>query len=107
MQKIPVEKATAGMVLAKPLTRKDGVTLMGEGTVLTEQLINRLTDMDIAKLFVKGRPLSIEGEGDKTLEQRYQEVENRFSLVKDDNLSSQIKEIIRADIKQRFAEAED
>lgn len=107
MQKIPIDKAVSGMVLGKPLSRKDGVVLMGEGTVLTEQLIDRLKDMDIAKVFVKGRPLTVEGEESKTLEQRLHEVDNRFSLVEEDRLSCQIRDIIKADIKQRFSETDD
>jgi len=105
MQKIPVDKAAKGMILAKPVVRENGVVLMGEGTELNDLLIEKLKDLDIKKIAVKGRPLDIGG-GEKTLEQLYAELEERFSMVSSDKLCNQIKEFIKKDIKRRKAESE-
>jgi len=103
MQKIPLEKATEGMVLAKPIARENGVVLMGEGTELNELLIERLKGLDITKVTVKGRPLG--GEDEKSVEVLIAELEERFSPVSSDKLCVQIKDIIKKDINRRREEA--
>ena len=102
MQKIPVSKATEGMVLAKAVTRDSGLVLMGEGTALTDTLLQKLHDLEIKNIFVKGKPL---GSGDeKTLEQLYAELEERFSTVAENKLCSQIKAAVKKDITRRKQE---
>lgn len=103
MQKIPTGKAQKGMVLAKPITRENGVVLMGEGTELNELLIEKLQDLDIKTILVKGRPLDF-GEGEITLEQFETELEERFSTVASDKLCIQIKEIVKKDFIRRREE---
>ncbi len=104
MQKVPIERAAEGMVLAKPVERENGVVLMGEGTELDSILIEKLKDLDIKKITVKGRPLSTGDE--KTLEQLYLELDERFSTVSSDKLCNQVKKIIRKDIKSRKEESD-
>ena len=104
MQKIPLEKAAEGMVLAKPIARENGVVLMGEGTELNEQLIERLKGLDITKITVKGRPLG--GDDEKPIEELIADLEERFTPVSSDKLCVQIKDIIKKDIKRRREEAE-
>ena len=104
MQKIPLEKAAEGMVLAKPIARENGVVLMGEGTELNEQLIERLKGLDITTITVKGSPLG--GDDEKSIEVLFAELEERFSPVSSDKLCIQIMEIIKKDIKRRREEAE-
>ena len=103
MQKIPVSKAGKGMVLAKPVTRETGVVLMGEGTELNEALIEKLLDLEIKHIVVKGRPLDSGSEG-KTLEQLYAELDERFSTVGTDKMACQIKDIIKKDMARRKEE---
>ena len=102
MQKIPLEKAAEGMILDKPIVRGNGVVLMGEGTELNEQLIERLKSLDIAKITVKGQPLG--GEDEKSVEVLIAELEERFTPVSSDRLCVQIMNIIKKDIKQRREE---
>jgi len=104
MQKIPVDKALKGMVLAKPVARESGVILMGEGTDLSESLIGKLKDLEIQSITVKGRPLST-GE-EKTLEQIYDELESRFTTVADDKFCNQIKDMVKKCLKRRHEESE-
>jgi len=104
MQKIPVEKALKGMVLAKPVARENGVVLMGEGTELSESLIGKLKDLEIQSITVKGRPFST-GE-EKTLQQIYDELESRFTTVADDKLCIQIKDMVKQCLKRRQEESE-
>lgn len=104
MQKISIDKAAEGMVLAKPIARENGVVLMGEGTELNEQLIERLKGLDIQKITVKGRPLG--GEDEKSVETLCAELEKRFAPVSEDKLCNQIKEMIKKDIQRRREEAD-
>ncbi len=105
MQKIPVAKAASGMVLAKPVARDNGVVLMGEGTELNEQLIEKLHDLEVQKIAVKGRPLDLGGE-DKSLEQLLAELDERFSTNENDKFCLQIKELIKKSITRRKEEEE-
>ncbi len=58
MQKVPLPMAQPGMVLEKPVTRANGMTLIGAGTELTESLIQRLENMGIESVIVRGSPLA-------------------------------------------------
>ena len=54
MQKIPLKQATPGMTLAKPVINDRGMTLVGAGTRLTEDTIERLVGMEVKRITVEG-----------------------------------------------------
>ncbi|BCS86924.1 hypothetical protein [Pseudodesulfovibrio sediminis] len=66
MQKIPINLAAPGMMLAKPVTKENGMTIMAEGMELTESLISRLESMKIERITVKGNPVDMGGAGSGT-----------------------------------------
>ena len=103
MQRIPLEKAKPGMVVAKPVANDSGVVLIGAGTELSEAAIERLNSLEIAYVIVKGRPLDT-GTPEKPLEQLYAELDERFTLVANDKLCMQIKNLIKNDLKLRREE---
>jgi len=100
MQKIPMNKVVEGMVLAKPITREDGVVLMGEDTVLSGVLIEKLKALEIKRIIVKGRPLDL-GAEEKTVEQFTAELDKRLRSVAADKLGGQIRNMIIRDYIQR------
>lgn len=51
------------MILAKPLLRDNGLVLVGEGTEISESLLNRLPGLNIETVVVKGTPLNLDGLG--------------------------------------------
>jgi hypothetical protein len=57
MLKIPVANLEPGMKLAKPITAKNGMVMLGEGTELSEIRIERIRDMEITSVFVEGPPV--------------------------------------------------
>ena len=57
MQRIPLAKAKPGMVLAQPVARPDGLVLMGAGTVLTEDYLERIRKVGVGTVSVEGNPL--------------------------------------------------
>ena len=103
MQRISVDMATEDMVLAKAVQRENGAVLMGEGTELNSNLIERLKNLDIQTITVRGHPIDT-GVEEKPIEQLLSELEDRFAHVSSDNLCVKIKELIIKDIKIRREE---
>jgi hypothetical protein len=54
MQKIPLTLAKAGMKLAKPITKANGMPIIAAGVELSDSLISKLDGMGIDKVFVVG-----------------------------------------------------
>jgi len=87
MQKISLKLATAGMVLARDVFRNGntaGFPVCGKSTILTETLITRFDNMDIATIYVEGHPHW--EEGDRSLEDMLGDLEHRFTKVQEDPL---------------------
>jgi hypothetical protein len=102
MQKVPITLAAPGMVLAKPIMNDKGMPLCAEGTSLTESLIDRLRAMNITAITVKGHPL-----GDaavKTLDEKIEEIEERFTHVKGDPIMDKVREAIVTAVRAEDAE---
>ncbi|MBW2057430.1 MAG: hypothetical protein JRH07_01305 [Deltaproteobacteria bacterium] len=106
MQRIPLERASEEMKLAKPVVNDSGVTLVREGTVLTQSLIQRLSNLGIRQIIVHGHPLKREGGEDKPLATLERELEERFRPTQSNPLMRQIKEIFLRDLRF-WAEGED
>ena len=79
MPKIPVTKLEPGMKLSKPITAKNGMVMLGEGTELTDKWIERIADMDITNIFVEGPPIQTisRGEALDSLNERFAHVEGK------------------------------
>ena len=120
MQNIPLKAARSGMKLAKPVTQKNGMVVMGEGMELTDSLIAKLQQMKVKAIVVHGSP---EGGGDSdwdkmaermgTLFRRYGEdpwmsrlekALTRFFLTKDEEEKAMIAEMEAAAKAQEEAE---
>jgi len=86
--------AAAGMVLARDVFRNGtstGFPVCSKDTVLTDALIARLQHMDIAFIYVKGRPLP--QDGDRSLDDMLHDLEQRFVKVKEDPLMATFHDI--------------
>lgn len=105
MQKVPIELVKPGMVLAKPVTSDAGMALCGEGTELTESIIERLKQKNISHLTLKGHPVDLGGES-KTKEQKIEELTQRFSRVQDDPLMQKILSAAQSALMEIEAERE-
>lgn len=89
MQKIALDRAEPGMVLAKAVENDRGMTLYGAGTELTEKAIARLSNMEVQKITVEGHPIQT-GDG-QSLEQQEEALRARFRKVRDDPLMRKIE----------------
>ena len=92
MQKIPLKMAAPGMTLAKPVENDRGMTLCGEGTEITEELIARLVRMEVPYVSVKGHPVKTHGEY-KSVQEQLKDLDVRFRKVEADPVMKKIKSI--------------
>jgi hypothetical protein len=90
MQRISLNRAKPGMILAKAVENDRGMTLYGEGTELTEKAIARLSNMEIQKITVQGHPVDM-GDG-RNVEEQLEAMHNRFRKVKTDPLMRKIED---------------
>jgi len=94
MPKISSDKLQPGMKLAKPIIGKNGMTLLGEGTELTERWIGNLQDMNVEGIYVEGP-----SEQDVPLDEALASLEKRFETVHDKPHMAAIKNVVRRHIE--------
>lgn len=100
MQKVPIDLAKPGMVLAKTVFNDKGMALCAEGTELSANVIDRLMKMHVSSLTLKGHPVDL-GIETKTGEQRVKELSARFSMVQGDSIMDMLKTAIEQAILSR------
>ncbi len=80
-QRILVTQATPGMIIARPVLLPDRMVLVGEGAVMTEQLIGQLMTRGIKRIVVRGQP--IQGTtGAQDWPTRMAQLDERFDRVR-------------------------
>jgi len=94
MPKMPVSKLEPGMKLSKPVTAKNGMVMLGEGTELNATWIERIADMDITSIFVEGPPIQA-----ISIEQALDNLNTRFSHVEGKPYMNVIKKIVKEHIE--------
>lgn len=96
MQKIPLALAKAGMVLAKPVTRPDGIAVAAQGTELTEGLLSRFDTMGVSHLVVEGQPVALDAPaaGATAFDKRLERLDHLFRKYADDKWMNQIKRLL-------------
>jgi len=104
MKDIPLEDATVGMKLAKPVNNQRGMTLCGAGTELTEDVIARLSKMEVKQITVEV-PTGDKGEMEKGLSQQIDELNARFRYVEEDPLMAKIKNMLLERLNKKEEEA--
>jgi len=97
MPKIASDKLLPGMKLAKPIIGKNGMTLLGEGTELTERWIGNIQDMNVDWISVEGP-----SEQDVPLDEALASLEKRFETVDDKPYMASIKELVRRKIESLY-----
>jgi hypothetical protein len=95
MYKIPLQLAQAGMILAKPATRENGMVLVAAGTALTDALISRLESMGVEQVVLEGEAQDMGGSGAEALARKEERLEQLFRNFKDDRYMQRVKGIVR------------
>jgi hypothetical protein len=98
MPKFAKENLQPGMKLAKPVLGQNGMVLLPEGAELTEKLIERIQDMDIAAIFVEGPSAQA-----VPLEEALAALERRFATVQDRPHMGGLKRIVRKHLEGLYA----
>ncbi|WP_033396206.1 hypothetical protein [Thermodesulfatator atlanticus] len=101
MQRIPIEMAKAGMILAKDVTDEAGRVLCGPETELTTELIEKFKAMGVKFVSVKGHPIDFPWE--RPYEEEIKLLEARFAKVADDPRLISLKKIIADYLKEKNA----
>jgi hypothetical protein len=104
MQKIPLDLARSDMVLAKPVTRENGMVLVAAGTKLTDSLISKLGNMGVEEVAVQDEGLGMgEGCGAEALEKRMERLEHLFRNHGDNAHMQKVKGLVAEYYKRRCA----
>lgn len=105
MQKIPLLRATAGMVLARDVFRNDspvGMPICGKHTVLSDTLIARLDNLNVKSVYVEGHP--VWEDGDSSLQEMLAELDRRFEKVRNDPLTLKVYEMFVEHLKRSMGD---
>lgn len=95
MQKIPLQLAKPEMVLAKPVTRENGMVLVAAGTALTAGLISKLDSMGVELLVVEGESLEMGGAcSEEVLVKKRERLDRLFRNFGDDTYMGQVKRMV-------------
>ncbi len=107
MQKIPLEKARVGMVLAKPVLRENGMVLVAEGTKLTDTHLESLKKQGVNFIVVKGAPVKMAGGTyGISLEKRLERLDYLFRKYKEDKWMQKVKTFFMVFFKYKLKQQE-
>jgi len=91
MQKIPLTLAKAGMKLAKPITKANGMPIIAAGVELSDSLISKLDSMGIDKVFVVGDAVA----ASQNPSERVLRLDHLFRRMDGDPFMEQVKRHLR------------
>lgn len=94
MPKIALDKLQPGMKLAKPVTNRNGLVMLAEDTELTATLIDKISDLDIAGVFIQGMT-----QPDIPLEEMLDGLDKRFQSVENEPYMDVIKQALKEHIE--------
>lgn len=94
MPKIAVGNLKPGMKLSKPVVNEAGMILLGEGTELTNALIERLQNMNVSSVFVEGV-----SKPQKSKEDALAEIDARFKKTENEPYMSMLKRLIKEHVE--------
>jgi hypothetical protein len=97
LRKVGIESVEPEMKLTKPVLNEAGMTLFGEGTILTEKFIRKLQSMDIAVVYVEGASTP-----ERPLEEELSLLNARFRIIEDEPFMSSIKTILKEHIESLY-----
>lgn len=94
MPKISFDKIQPGMKLEKPVTNQNGLVILAENTELTATLIEKINDLDIGVVSIKGIT-----QPDIPKEEMLAGLNKRFKNVENEPYMDVIKQILKEHIE--------
>lgn len=105
MQRIPVKLARAGMTLAKPIHKDNGMVLLAEGTELSDSLVERIPAMGVDSIVVQGHPVDMDGlAGGTSHAKRVERMDHLFRRHTDDPWMMKLKKVFKGYFTMKAAE---
>ena len=98
MPKVSVNNLVPGMKLAKPVTNESGMVLLGSGTELTGQQIERLTRMNVEYVQVEST-----AKPEKSREELLSELDTRFRKTENEPYMGLLKRLFAEQIEKSGA----
>jgi hypothetical protein len=102
MPETPIDALVAGSRTAKPVVTPSGMTLVGEGTVLTASLIARLKSVGVARVFIAGEAGAASG---PSLEERLAAIDARFAPHAGNALMMDLRDVLVRQTRDTYAGA--
>ena len=99
MPRVAVENLQEGMKLLRPVTDKNGMILLSEGTILSGKWIERIQDMAIEAVY-------IDGPSQRTVpkEEELARLEARFKYVEDVPHMKLLKKLVKEHIEGLYVQ---
>jgi len=94
MPRITLDKLKPGMKLAKPVTNQNGLVMLAEDTDLTTALIEKISDLDITGVYIKGMT-----QPDMPKEEMLSSLDQRFKHVENEPYMDVIKQVLQEQIE--------
>ena len=94
MPKTPICNLEPGMKIAKPVLNESGIVLLSEDTELTEAIIQKLKNMDVGSVYVKGRSKPERPKEDVLLE-----LHKRFEKIEHEPYMGMLKKVLKKHIE--------
>ena len=100
MQKLSPKHWQPGMVLAKPVENDKGMVLAASGTEISDRMIEMFQQRNVEAVVVQGHPVEIEGKELKSLPERLDDLENRFSNLTSDPYMMRVKGMFERSLRE-------
>ncbi len=101
MQRIPVNMLREGMVVARPVANDNGIILVNSGAELTSRMIERLQNIGIRKILVRGSPVDMSYVEGKTLAEKISDMEYGLKFSPDNDTMRKFRVLLKAHIIKR------
>ena len=99
MSRVSISDLVPGSVLLRPVVNRNGLTLIAEGTELTEPLINKIRNMDVDSAYVRGSKRAL-----PPCEEALADLDRRFGKTESEPFMSLIKNAISNHIMSLYEE---
>ncbi|MDI6729612.1 MAG: hypothetical protein QMD44_11920 [Thermodesulfovibrionales bacterium] len=97
MPKVTVNNLKPGMKLSKPVVNEAGMILLGEGTEITNALIERLQNMNVSSVFVEGA-----SKPQKPKEEAMAEIDARFKKTENEPHMGMLKKLLKEHVEELY-----
>jgi len=97
LPKVTVNNLKPGMKLSKPVVNEAGMILLGEGTEITDALIERLQNMNVSSVFVEGA-----SKPQKPKEDAMAEIDARFKKTENEPHMGMLKKLLKEHVEELY-----